>query len=295
MQREILGVKVDFALTLADVVKKAEDIIEKKEPGKIISTTNPFFIMEAQNDPDFKEIVNNAELSIPDGVGVLYANYYLRLLENFDKKNFFYPFNSFLVGLWAGFYGYLSKEILGEAITGVNLTDELFKLANKKGYTIFLLGGRRRDRNGKGMEDNYDMAKNVSSIVMSKYPNIKIIGASSQYSREAADDANTLSFIHGCMKDNGVKHIDILLVAYNPVMQEKWIHRNAINIPATLSIGIGRTFDYITNVMRPPNNKYVKAHLGWLYTFIKQPWRYKRIIKTFPLFPLKVYLSTIKK
>lgn len=293
MQNKILDIRVDFDLSLKDVIDKADEIIKKGIPGQMISTTNPFFIMAAQSDPEFKKIINHSALSIPDGVGVLYANYYLKLISRINKKTFFYPLKAFSIGLLTGIKGYLKKNKLGQTVTGVDLTEGLFELANENKYSIFLLGGRKRNKIGNEINDNYDMASHVADIVMSKYHNIRIIGATSKYNRDKSDDADTLNYIHNCMKYNNVDQIDILLVAYNPVMQEKWIHRNAKEIPVTLSVGIGRTFDYITNIMSPPSQKYVNAHLGWLYTFIKQPWRISRIVKTFPIFPLKIYLKSI--
>jgi N-acetylglucosaminyldiphosphoundecaprenol N-acetyl-beta-D-mannosaminyltransferase len=293
MRKEILGVKVDFGLSMDEVVKKADDLIKRGKPGSMISTTNPYFIMEAQEDSEFKKIINGADLSVPDGVGVLYADYYLAKISKI-KKGPLFALKAFLAGLQSGGEGFTHKKEFGVPITGVELTERLFKLADDKKYSVFLLGGKKRDNKGQGINDDYDMAQHVSRIVMSKYPNIHIIGATSSFSREKSDDKDTLKYIHTCMNRHNISSIDIMLVAYNPIMQEKWISRNAKEIPATLSVGIGRTFDYITNVMQPPKPIYNKMHLAWLYTFIKQPWRLGRIVKTFPIFPLKVYLKSIK-
>ena len=68
MKKYILGVKID------DVnMDEALEIVHGlfKKPGKhYIVTPNPEFIMTAQKDLEFKKILNDADLSIPDGNGL---------------------------------------------------------------------------------------------------------------------------------------------------------------------------------------------------------------------------------
>ena len=123
---------------------------------------------------------------------------------------------------------------------------------------------------------------------------MKIIGASSAFSREASDDEKTVAFIREEMKKHDVSSIDILFVAYAPLWQEKWVVRNSRTIPARVSIGVGRVFDYVTGYMKPSPKLVSMLHLEWLYSFFAQPWRYKRVLLSFPLFPLKVFLASIK-
>jgi len=293
-RRKILGVNVDFGMTMDGALERIEDLIIKGEKNHLVATTSPYFIMSAQKDQVFKDIVNNAVLSVPDGVGTLYANYYLNKISKF-KKDVLFPVKAFVSGLVSGVEGFTKKEQFGTAITGVELTYRLCELASEKNYTVFLLGGSKRDNKGNRVGNrDYDMAKTAAEVLKSKYPKLRIIGATSQFNKKSNDDNRTLSYIYNSMKSHNVNHIDILLVAYNPIQQEKWIQRNANKIPSRISIGIGRTFNYITNDMIQPSNKYEKMHLAWLYTFIKQPWRVKRVLMTFPVFPIKVYIESIK-
>lgn len=293
-RKKILGVNVDFGLDLDEAVEKIDEMIRKGGDSKLIATTSPYFIMSAQKNSHFRKIINQAALSVPDGVGVLYANYYLNKISRL-KKGFLFPIKAFIYGLISGIEGFLNKEEFGNTITGVELTQRLCQLASEKGYTIFLLGGSRRNKLGDTILDkDYDMAKHAAEILGGIYPNIRIIGASSQFSRRPNDDNKTMSYISDCMHSAKVDNIDILFVAYNPITQEQWIQRNAKYIPAKTAIGIGRTFNYITNDMIMPDKKYEKMYMMWLYTLIKQPWRLKRILMSFPAFPLKVYIESIK-
>ena len=293
-RRKILGVNVDFGMTMDGTLEHIENLIDKGEGNHLVATTSPYFIMSAQEDQEFKEIVNKAVLSVPDGVGTLYANYYLDKISKF-KKDALFPAKALVGGLISGVEGFTKRDQFGETITGVDLTFRLCELALEKNYTVFLLGGSKRDSKGNMLKDGYyDMASETAEVLRSMYPNLRIIGATSQFSKKPNDDNKTLSYIYNCMSSHNVDHIDILLVAYNPIQQEKWIQRNAKKIPSRISIGIGRTFNYITKDMKQPDKKYEMMHISWLYTFIKQPWRVKRVLTTFPAFPLKVFFESIK-
>ncbi len=104
---EILGVRVDN-LTMSEVLQKIQDFLLDGRQHYIV-TVNPEFIVKAQKDREFCEILNNADLAIADGIGVIWA--------------------SRLVG-----------EPLKERVAGIDLVKSLkFKV---KSYKIFLLGGR---------------------------------------------------------------------------------------------------------------------------------------------------------
>lgn len=295
IRKKILGLNIDFGLTIKDALNKIEDTIVNDKGSHLVATTSPYFVMSAQENPEFKDVVNQSLLSVPDGVGVLYANYYLNKIAKL-KKGPLYPLKAFFTGLYCGISGFFNRKELGKPITGVELTHELCRLSSEKNYTMFFLGGRKRDKKGNQVESelDFDMAQKAAKNVMSLYPNVCIIGATSQFSREKFDDQDTMNYIHYCMKEHNVEHIDILLVAYNPIQQELWIQRNANKIPARISIGIGRTFDYISEEMKQPSPVYEKIHMAWLYTLLKQPWRMKRVAMSFPIFPIKVFQESIK-
>lgn len=68
---EILGVKID-RISAAYALKKAEQMV--RQPGvSVIFTPNPEIVMAAYQDPEFKEILNSADMCTPDGIGVVYA------------------------------------------------------------------------------------------------------------------------------------------------------------------------------------------------------------------------------
>jgi len=71
-ETKVLGVKINKVN-----MEESVDTIFKffEEPGlHIVHTTNPEFILTAQDDKEYKEILNGAALAVPDGIGVVLAS-----------------------------------------------------------------------------------------------------------------------------------------------------------------------------------------------------------------------------
>src|SRR5262249_25609925 len=67
----ILGVRVD-AVTMPQGLAWIEAPGGARRPRQIC-TANPEFIMAARRDPEFRAVLNAADLVLPDGVGLLWA------------------------------------------------------------------------------------------------------------------------------------------------------------------------------------------------------------------------------
>ena len=67
----VLGVRVDDVIT-HEVLALIEQFIAGRTPHQIC-TVNPEFVMRAQQDELFRNILNNAAVCIPDGIGLLWA------------------------------------------------------------------------------------------------------------------------------------------------------------------------------------------------------------------------------
>ncbi|PKO23223.1 MAG: acetylglucosaminyldiphospho-UDP acetyl-beta-D-mannosaminyltransferase [Chloroflexi bacterium HGW-Chloroflexi-1] len=67
----ILGVRVD-ALTYDDLLEQIAGFIAEGAPHQIC-TVNPEFVMEARRNPAFRAVLEQADLCLADGVGLLWA------------------------------------------------------------------------------------------------------------------------------------------------------------------------------------------------------------------------------
>jgi len=68
MKVDILGVKIDD-VNMSEALETVHQWLQKSEKRYIV-TPNPEFIVTAQQDPLFRKILNDADLSIPDGAGL---------------------------------------------------------------------------------------------------------------------------------------------------------------------------------------------------------------------------------
>jgi N-acetylglucosaminyldiphosphoundecaprenol N-acetyl-beta-D-mannosaminyltransferase len=104
---EILGIPVD-RLTMPEALAVVESFIASREPHLVV-TADSSGIVDAQLDPDFREILLTADLVTPDSAGILWAS----------KK---------------------SGQPIAERVSGVDLLDRICALSADKGYRLFFLG-----------------------------------------------------------------------------------------------------------------------------------------------------------
>jgi UDP-N-acetyl-D-mannosaminuronic acid transferase (WecB/TagA/CpsF family) len=79
-QVNILGVRVD-RVGMTEAVEKLEKVIKGKGKARVV-TVNPEMVLAAQEDEEFLKILNGADLSVADGVGIIAAAKYLQLVRN---------------------------------------------------------------------------------------------------------------------------------------------------------------------------------------------------------------------
>jgi len=286
-ERKIGGVRVNLGMNIYDALTLVEQGIHKNsEDCLLVSTINAEFIMAAQKDSEFRRILNSSYLSLPDGVGVLYANKFIESTRQLKSKS---SLTLFLRGI-----SLLFADNLGEKISGVDLVHEMCGLAAEKDYSVFLLGGWEKDFRGKMKKYHGDVAGKAASALKKEFPKLNIVGATSVFSHKPCDDEKTLNYIHQCMRSSNCTHVDMLFVAYNHSKQEKWIRRNGSKIPARIAVGVGGTLDYISGNERRPPKWVISIHLEWLYRLLQRPWRLKRVLRAFPGFPVFIFKSVLK-
>jgi N-acetylglucosaminyldiphosphoundecaprenol N-acetyl-beta-D-mannosaminyltransferase len=152
-------------------------------------------------------------------------------------------------------------------VPGVDMVEELAKRASAKRYSIYMVGSTE------------GVAQKAANELTQRYPGLEIVGARSGYFTKEQEKK---------MIDE-IRNIkpDILLVGLGMGKQEKWIveHLNELNVP--VSLGVGGSFDVIAGETRRAPMWVRNAGLEWLYRFIQQPTRVKRMM-ALPRFVLMV-------
>ena len=97
------------------------NIQHPKSAGKplVIVTPNPEQIVYARGDSHFRQIMNQADVALPDGGGIVWAS---KLLKSQVSS--------------------LKSQTIQERIPGVELMEDLVAIAAKQGVPIALIGGR---------------------------------------------------------------------------------------------------------------------------------------------------------
>ncbi len=72
MKTDILGVGIDDLL-LSEAIAAGAALLQEERFHYVV-TPNPEFILSAKKDEAFRAVLNRADLSLPDGVGVVYAS-----------------------------------------------------------------------------------------------------------------------------------------------------------------------------------------------------------------------------
>jgi N-acetylglucosaminyldiphosphoundecaprenol N-acetyl-beta-D-mannosaminyltransferase len=221
----LAGVRLDD-INLDEVVTAVESMINEQRHG-LIATVNAEFIVEAQTNRVYREAINTAALSLPDGSGPTIL-------------------------------AHLRRTPLQERIPGVDLAERLVNEAAERGWRVFLLGGAN------------EAARKAAAVWTSRYPDLQIAGTHDGSSKPEAAPA--------IVKEIRASKADIIFVAFSFPRQELWITENIEATGAAVGIGLGGTFDYVAGLRKRAPKLWRRLGLEWLYRFITQPWRYRRMI-----------------
>jgi N-acetylglucosaminyldiphosphoundecaprenol N-acetyl-beta-D-mannosaminyltransferase len=128
------------------------------------------------------------------------------------------------------------------------------------------------------------VAEKAAENLRALYPDLVIGGVRHGYI-EAAEMPRLLEEI----RDSGSRFI---FVGMGVPRQETWIYEYHRQLPCTISIGVGGSFDVISGNLKRAPLFLQKAGLEWLYRLIQEPWRWRRV-RRLPLFVYQVILTKL--
>lgn len=150
------------------------------------------------------------------------------------------------------------KQPLQERIPGYDLMVDLLNYANEQHLSCYFLGAKETT--------NDKMIKQVQETL----PGITIAGHHHGFFDLGNKDV---------VADIKEAQPDLIFVALGLPRQELWIDRYKDEFAKGLFIGVGGSFDSYTGEVKRAPQKWIDLNLEWLYRFIKQPVRFKRILK----------------
>ncbi|WP_337018002.1 WecB/TagA/CpsF family glycosyltransferase [Oceanobacillus massiliensis] len=160
------------------------------------------------------------------------------------------------------------KNPLPERIPGYDLMNELIKFAELQGLSCYFLGAKE-----------YVNEKTIVEVEK-KFPKLKIAGNHHGYI-----DINDNSIANSIASTEP----DLIFVALGMPKQEQWIAKHFDKFHKGLFMGVGGSFDVLSGELKRAPQKWINLNLEWLYRFLKQPIRFRRLLKVFE-FIFKVIL-----
>lgn len=230
-------------VNMDEAIQAIEDMIASEKKSYIVAI-NVDVVMKIENDSYLKEITDRADMVLVDG----------KPLEWIAKWH---------------------KRPIKAKISGSDLVPLLCKRATEKGYSLFIIGGKK------------GIAEKAKQNLERDLPGIRIVGTyAPPFGFEK--DEKELNRINEMISD---AHPDILIACFGCPKQEKWIYENYQKYAAKVSVCAGATVDFLAgNVNRAP--KCMSDHgLEWFYRFLQEP---KRMFKRYFIDDVKI-LGLIRK
>jgi N-acetylglucosaminyldiphosphoundecaprenol N-acetyl-beta-D-mannosaminyltransferase len=219
----IFGLPLD-SLTADGTVEAIESLILSGGTHQI-ATANLDFWLNSISDAHLHRIIAGCSLVLPDGMPLVWV--------------------SKLLGC-----------PLADRVTGVELVPRLAELSSRKGYRIFLLGGKS------------NVAERAKMELEAKFPGVRIVGtyAPAEDELEQLDQSEMLERIQAAKPE-------ILLVALGNPKQEKWIWMNRKRMGVPVAMGVGGSFEIIVGDMVRAPRWVQRCGLEWAMRLVQEPQR----------------------
>ncbi len=296
---DIAGLKID-ALTKAELLERLRQQIKNGQKTWLITPYSEF-LRAALLDPEVMQILNSADIAVPDGIGLFWAARYLSI--PLTAKSYW---GKILQAAWQIKYSlaaivFYPKFIYNttpsaNAATPPTLGGDAPQLSSDDTRSSPpIIGGVPAAGGGGGMKEKIpgaDLVWDLAKLAVDNNLSVYLLGGFGDTPKLAADkliskSASKLKVAGWSNKNPDNPTIiedikkaapDLLFVAFGPIRQEKWIAKNLPDLPIKLVVGLGGTFDYIAGKQPQPPRFLRRTGLEWLWRLFTQPKRLPRII-----------------
>lgn len=239
----ILSCPID-KLTMDETVKIiAESIINQTHLHHVV--VNAAKIVQMQKDKELHDSVVNSDIINPDGQAVVWASRFL-------------------------------GQPLPERVAGIDLMQNLVKLAYEKDYKIFFFGAKE------------EVVNEVVKRYSEQYSKDIIAGYRNGYFDKKDEES--------IAKQIAQSGAHILFVAISSPTKEIFLNRYKDIIQTPFIMGVGGSFDVIAGKVKRAPLWMQRAGLEWFYRFLQEPRRmWKRYLYTNSMFLWLVFKEKLLK
>ncbi len=238
--------------------------LHERVPTRIVTPYSEFLFRSAQ-DPAFCSLLNEADISLPDGIAMLWGATFLSAPLT-ARSTLGAWFQSIGQMVWTGASIVLQPsriaQVIPETIPGSDFVFDLCELAVREKASIFIAGGFG------------DVPAQSARILTERYPGLLVAGTSNASIGDIESEAAAALVQE--IQESGAR---MLFLALGPQKQEQFMMRYWDSFHVDLAIGLGGTFNYLTGKSHLPPAWVRSLGLEWLFRLITEPTRMPRIYR----------------
>lgn len=251
---DLLGVDV-MAATLEEGRAQTLALVRSSDGhGHYVVLPYVEFLTKAARRPELADLLNAADLCLPNGVALAWAAHYL-----YGGRP----------GAWRCFTTLASIVVAPKRLNrplkarfdSANFTWPILEAAARDGLTVWLIGSPKRQS-----------IEQTAARLQRRLPRLKISGTAN-----GTIDETSLSELAKCLQ---TARPDIILAGLGFPLQEQVMHHLAANLKHGVMIGEGGSFDYEAFGGRIKRAPVWLRQLGleWAWRLIREPSRIKRVM-----------------
>ena len=223
----------------ASEAKNAVDSFIQSGGNNYVVTPNSDIVVKMQDDTELKEICDKADLILTDGQIVVKLSRYL-------------------------------GNPIKERVCMTDFVWDVFDLAIKKDYRVFLFGGKE------------DVLFKATENIKKRLPELNIVDSYSppfgfEKNEEMLEEAN---------RRIKASDADILIVFLGCPKQEKFIYQNKDKYQVPISITMGGCVDFIAGKVKRAPLWMQNIGLEWFYRFLQEP---KRMFRRYFVDDIRIF------
>lgn len=224
-------------------------------------------VVQAHQNPEFKKIIQSAELVMPDSAGIIWASEFVKRISPPHMRGSLPAGQAGKRGSFARVPITLFKFFFSnhQPLPGVDLMFDICEILEKKKGTVYLIGGKTHE------------VSDTQRVLQKKYTELRVLRLPPQH---LVFSPSTPSVFPAAV-----------FVALGSPKQSFWIeeHRDELERAGVkVAMGVGGAFAMISGTLPRAPIWMRLHHLEWLWRLILEPHRIKRIWNALVRFPYLV-------
>lgn len=151
----------------------------------------------------------------------------------------------------------LLKTPLKQKVAGIEFAQNMLSVMEELGSRLYLLGSKP------------GVAELAGEKMLEKHPKLQICGMADGYFKDEAEVVEKIN----------TAQADAVYVCLGSPKQEYFMQKHREALSAKLLCGLGGTLDGIAGTVKRAPRWMIRLQLEWLYRLIKEPRRFKRMLR----------------